>query len=80
MHDRLSPVRFATVWTAQTPPPHSIHEPQSNVADNENTDPENSGVSIYDEKEVVYVDHLLRGPPGQRESVVDYCVDRTALP
>ena len=80
MHDRLSPVLFAAVWTAQTTPPHSIHEPQSNVADNEYTDTENGGVTVYDEEEIVDVDHLLRRPPGQRESVVDCCVDRTALP
>ena len=80
MHNRPSLVWFAAVWTAQATPPHSVHEPQCNVADNEYTNAENGGVSVYYEEEVVNVDHLLRRPPGQRGSVVDHSVDRTALP
>ena len=79
MHYRLRPVRFAAMWTPQTTPPHSVHEPQCDVADNEHANTEYGVVTVYDEEKVVYVDHLLRRPPGQRESVVEYCVDRTAL-
>lgn len=62
MHDGLGPVLFAAMWTAQTTPPHSVHEPQSDVTDNENTDAENGGVTVYDEQEVVDVDHSLGVP------------------
>lgn len=55
------------MWTAKTSSPHSVHESERDVGHQEYDDGEDGGVGVYDEDEVVYVDHLL-GVPQARVS------------
>src|SRR2546426_2358037 len=55
-------VDFAAVWAAQATPPHSVNQPQRDVAHEKDDDSENCGIGVDDENEIVKVDHLLGVP------------------
>lgn len=55
-------IDFSTVWTSYAAPPHSVDQPQGDITHEKDNDPENCGVCVYDENEIVEVDHWLSVP------------------
>jgi hypothetical protein len=58
----LGRVDFAAVWTAQAAPPHSVNQPQRDVAHEKDDNSEHCCIGVDDENEIVKVDHLLGVP------------------
>ena len=54
--------QLAAVRASNTLPPHSIDEPQGDVAYEENSYGEDCVIAVDDKEEVVNVDHLLGVP------------------
>lgn len=50
------------MWTAKASSPHSVDKSERDVGHQEYDDGEDGSVRVYDEDEVVYIDHLLGVP------------------
>lgn len=75
MSDRLCVVDFSAVGASEAAPPHPVDEPQRQVGYEEDDDAVDGRVRVDDEDEIVYVNHLVKRPPGLFETVVESCVE-----